>query len=162
MESQQSHIADIALHYPKAGGPPPSLLNERDLALKSLKECGLFRPKNDAEAPYIVNLSVQDNRLIFEMRNAAEKSLPALVLSLKPYRRIIKDYFMMIESYQMMRDSGQHAKLEAIDMGRRGLHNEAAELMMERLSDKIDMDLDTARAFFTLICVLQAAPHLRR
>ena len=154
-------IEAIALTYPGNNPPPAFMANERTVALKSLKENSKFKPVQAGQAPYVVNLSIQDNRLIFEMEDADKNTLPALVLSLKPYRRLIKDYFMMIESYEQMRLSGTKEKLEAIDMGRRGLHNEGAELMMQRLSDKIDMDLDTARGFFTLICVLQAGPHLR-
>lgn len=160
-QAQNTDIEAIALHYPGNTPPPSFMVNERTLALKSLQDKSRFQPCQSGKAPYIVNLSVQDNRLIFEMEDAQQKALPSLVLSLKPYRRLIKDYFMMIESYEQMRLEGNTSKLEAIDMGRRGLHNEGAELMMERLSDKIDMDLETARGFFTLICVLQAAPHLR-
>lgn len=154
-------IQTIELHYPGGATPPPFMANERTIALKALKDHGHFRPLQSSHAPYIVDLSIQDNRLVFEMKDAGDNTLPALVLSLKPYKRLIKDYFMMIDSYEKMRNSGQHAKLEAIDMGRRGLHNEGAELMMERLSDKVDMDHETARGFFTLICVLQAKPHFQ-
>lgn len=154
-------IEAISLQYPGKTPPPTFMANERSVALKSLQDKSHFQPVQAGKAPYVVNLSIQDNRLIFEMEDSNNRPLPALVLSLKPYRRLIKDYFMMIESYEQMRMNGNQCKLEAIDMGRRGLHNEGAELMMERLSDKIDMDLNTARGFFTLICVLQAAPHLR-
>ncbi len=159
--AHKTDIEAIALNYPGNTPAPAFMMNERTLALKSLKDKSRFQPTQDSKAPYVVNLSVQDNRLIFEMEDAQKQSLPALVLSLKPYRRLIKDYFMMIESYEQVRQQGNTSKLEAIDMGRRGLHNEGAELMMERLSDKISMDLETARGFFTLVCVLQAAPHLR-
>ncbi|MEM6782093.1 MAG: UPF0262 family protein [Pseudomonadota bacterium] len=159
--AKRTDIQDIALHYPGNGNPPNFMVNERSVALKSLKDHSKFQPTQSAQAPYVVDLSIQDNRLIFEMHDADKNALPALVLSLKPYRRLIKDYFMMIDSYEQMRSTGNTSKLEAIDMGRRGLHNEGAELMMERLRDKIDMDLETARGFFTLICVLQAGPHLR-
>lgn len=76
------------------------------------------------------------------------------MLSLGPYKRIISDYFLMIDSYEQARIEGKQAKLEPIDMARRGLHNEAADLMIERLAGKIDIDHDTARRLFTLICVL--------
>ncbi len=152
-------IEEITLQFPNAGTPPAFMQNERTLALKNLKENALFKPNGDENAPYIINLSIQDNRLIFELKDADKTPLPALVLSLKPYRRLIKDYFLMIDSYEKMRISGDRVKLEAIDMGRRGLHNEGAELMIERLSGKIDLDLNTARGFFTLVCVLQASPR---
>jgi uncharacterized protein (UPF0262 family) len=73
---------------------------------------------------------------------------------LKPYRRLIKDYFLIVRSYDEAMREGKPSRIEAIDMGRRGLHNEGAGLLIERLEDKITMDLDTARRLFTLICVL--------
>lgn len=77
-----------------------------------------------------------------------------LILSLSPYRRLIHDYFLMIESYEQVRIEGNLQKLEPIDMARRGLHNEAADMMRERLRDRIDIDHDTARRLFTLVCAL--------
>lgn len=161
MTESACHIADIALRFPGEGAPPSFMANEQEQALKKLTEESFFQPLNDDTAPYSIGLSVQDNRLIFAMTNARQTPLPALVLSLKPYSRIIKDYFMMIESYETVRAQGSRAKLEAIDMGRRGLHNEGAEMIMTRLSDKITMDMETARGFFTLVCALQASPRLR-
>ena len=79
-----------------------------------------------------------------------------LVLSLKPYKRLVKDYFMIVRSYDEAMREGKPSRIEAIDMGRRGLHNEGAESLQERLADKISMDFDTARRLFTLICVLHA------
>ena len=93
---------------------------------------------------------------MFSIRNAEDEALPMLVLSLKPYKRLIKDYFMIVRSYDEAVKDGKPSRIEAIDMGRRGLHNEGAELLMERLKDKITMDHDTARRLFTLICVLHS------
>ena len=92
--------------------------------------------------------------LVLRIRNTDGHDLPMLVLSLKPYRRVIEDYFLIIASYEEARRNGVLQKLETIDMARRGLHNEGAELLRERLADKIDMDFETARRFFTLICAL--------
>lgn len=83
-----------------------------------------------------------------------------LVLSLRPYKRLIQDYFLIVQSYDDAIKEGKHGRIEAIDMGRRGLHNEGAELLMARLGDKIEMDFDTARRLFTLICVLHESKAL--
>jgi uncharacterized protein (UPF0262 family) len=110
----------------------------------------------DPEGPYDLTLSVEENRLVFRISNDNGDAIPMLVLSLKPYARLIKDYFLIVESYEKALRDGGPSRLEAIDMGRRGLHNEGASLLMERLKGKIVMDADTARRLFTLICVLHA------
>jgi uncharacterized protein (UPF0262 family) len=133
---------------------PNHMERERETALKDLMQDSHFQPLNDNNGPYEVALSIEESRLVLRMKNAIDQELSILVLSLRPYRRIMQDYFMMISSYEQARKSSTQEKLEAIDMGRRGLHNEGAELLMERLKDKIDMDFDTARRFFTLICSL--------
>lgn len=129
---------------------------DRTIALRDLKRESVFKPLKDTHAPYDVSLSVEENRLVFRIKNANGGELPMLVLSLKPYRRLVKDYFMIVRSYDEAMREGKPSRIEAIDMGRRGLHNEGAEYLQERLADKIGMDFDTARRLFTLICVLHA------
>jgi len=129
--------------------------NEQQAAMDNLKRRSYYHPHNDRNGPYDVNMGMQENRLVLDINNAANNNLPSLILSLTPYKRLIKDYFMMIESHEQARRHAGREKLEAIDMGRRGVHNEGAELFMSRLEDKITMDHDTARGFFTLICALQ-------
>ena len=92
--------------------------------------------------------------LVFRFKNSRSEELPLLAISPRPYKKLIQDYFMMVESYEQVRHEGNPYKLEAIDMGRRGVHNEGATLLKERLAEKIEMDFETARRFFTLICVL--------
>lgn len=154
MVRTQSTISTITLHFPHAGRPPSAMTNERDHAIADLQETSQFQPLNDKNGPYRLDLAIHDKRLVFQIKNQAGDDLPSLILSLSPYRRIIRDYFMMIESYEQARIEGKQAKLEPIDMARRGLHNEAADLMVERLADKVMLDHDTARRIFTLICVL--------
>lgn len=132
------------------------LVRDRQIALKDLKVGSVFKPKGDESGPYKLALSIEDNRLVFRGENANGDEMPMLVLSLTPYKRLIKDYFMIVQSYDEAVRNGNPSKIEAIDMGRRGLHNEGAELLLERLEDKIEMDLDTARRLFTLICVLHS------
>ena len=139
---------------------PNHLEREQQTALKDIMQTSHFRPLNDNSGPYEVTLSIENNRLVIYTRNAADEDLNTLVLSLRPYSRLIKDYFMMIQSYEQARRSATREKLEAIDMGRRGIHNEGAELLIERLKDKVEIDFETARRFFTLICVLHT-DHLR-
>ena len=134
-----------------------------DIALNDLKQSSHFYPIGDDKGPYEVELYIEDNRLIFHIQNSENKDLPYLVLSLNPYRRLIKDYFMIVQSYDEAMRDGKPSRIEAIDMGRRGLHNEGAELLQERLSDKIELDMDTSRRLFTLICVLHSGKaHILR
>ncbi len=134
-----------------------------EIALNDLKQSSHFYPIGDDKGPYEVELYIEDNRLIFHIQNSENKDLPYLVLSLNPYRRLIKDYFMIVQSYDDAMRDGKPSRIEAIDMGRRGLHNEGAELLQERLSDKIELDMDTSRRLFTLICVLHSGKtHILR
>jgi uncharacterized protein (UPF0262 family) len=133
---------------------PTHLTREREIAVAEMVAHGTLRPANNDNGPYAVRLSVENGRLVVRMTDSAQTELTAHVLSLSPYRRIIADYFLMIESYEAARAGASCSKLEAIDMGRRGLHDEGAALVQERLKDKIEMDHETARRLFTLICVL--------
>jgi uncharacterized protein (UPF0262 family) len=135
---------------------PNHLKREQQTALKDLLQNAHFQPLNDNDGPYDVTLSIEQGRLVIFVKNAQDKDLSTLVLSLRPYKSIIRDYFLMIESYEKARHNATREKLEAIDMGRRGLHNEGANLLMDRLKDKIELNFETARRFFTLICVLHA------
>lgn len=132
------------------------LSRDRDIALRDLKTDNTFVPFKDNSGPYDISLSLEENRLVFRISNQKNEKLPMLVLSLTPYRRLIKDYFMIVQSYDEAIKGANPSRIEAIDMGRRGLHNEGAELLMERLKGKIEVDMDTARRLFTLICVLHS------
>ena len=129
--------------------------HERDIALVDLLETNSFRPVGSHGGPYHLVLGVADNRLTLDVRLAGGEAHGKLILSLTPFRRIIKDYFRLCGSY-FKAVGGAHsaAQIESLDMGRRGLHDEGSELLCERLKGKIDIDMDTARRLFTLICVL--------
>lgn len=152
----------ISINLPEDDSVIDGLLSkrDRDIALKDLIENSQFLPANDHNGPYHIDLSIQENRLILTIKNQEKKTLPMLVLSLRPYKRLIQDYFLIVQSYDDAIKEGKHGRIEAIDMGRRGLHNEGAELLMARLGDKIEMDFDTARRLFTLICVLHESKAL--
>ncbi|MGA7674408.1 MAG: UPF0262 family protein [Rhizomicrobium sp.] len=129
--------------------------HEREIALYDLLEANSFHPVGSHGGPYQLVLGIEEKRLTFDIRLANGETHGKVMLSLTPFRRIIKDYFVVCESYfRAIGGSQTAAQIEALDMGRRGLHNEGAELLRERLKGKIEVDLDTARRLMTLICVL--------
>lgn len=132
----------------------PDIEHERNVAIFDLIEENHFHPEGSEGGPYSLHLSIRDNRLVFDIRLADEKPHGAIMLSLTPFRRIVKDYFLICESYFKAIKTSAPSQIEAIDMGRRGLHNEGSEILKARLDGKIDVDFDTARRLFTLICVL--------
>jgi len=130
------------------------LEHEREVAIYDLLEANSFRPVGSPGGPYHLVLGVEDKRLIFEVRLADGQPHGTVILSRTSFRRIIKDYYQVCDSYFKAIPDQPSSRIEALDMGRRGLHNEGAELLHERLKGKIEMDFDTARRLFTLICVL--------
>lgn len=131
--------------------------HERRVAIFDLLEDNFFEPVGSPHGPYRLHLLIADNRLVFDVRREDDSALGKVMLALSPFRRIVKDYFVICDSYF---DAIKHAppsQIEAIDMGRRGLHNDGAELLRERLAGKIEIDTNTSRRLFTLICVL----HIR-
>ena len=159
-ESGTGGICSIELLGQHDSALPDYLQKEQRQALQNLVGDNRFQPRNDNNGPYTIRLSIEESRLLIRMTNAAAEDLSMLVLSLKPYRRLIQDYFLMLDSYEKARQFATPEKLEAIDMGRRGIHNEGADLLLARLEDKIEMDHETARKLFTLICALHKT-HIR-
>jgi uncharacterized protein (UPF0262 family) len=104
--------------------------------------------------PYALHLSIYEGRLAFDVRKPDGTRITAILLALGPFRRLIKDYQMLVDSYAKAVEEGREARIQAIDMGRRGLHNEGAELLVARLEGKVTIDFATARRLFTLVCVL--------
>jgi uncharacterized protein (UPF0262 family) len=126
---------------------------ERRIAIFDLLEDNHFAPAGH-DGPFRILLRVEDNRLAIDLRDEAGRDLESIRLGLGRFRRPIRDYFAICDSYfKAIRSDTPHG-IEAVDMARRGLHNDAAELLKECLADKIAMDFDTARRLFTLICVL--------
>ncbi|MCB1428109.1 MAG: UPF0262 family protein [Nitratireductor sp.] len=136
------------------GRATPDVEHERAVAIFDLIEENDFRPSGDEGGPYKLTLSVVESRLVFDICREDDTPVVMHVLSLTPFKRVIKDYFLICESYYEAIRTSSTSQIEAIDMGRRGLHNEGSQTLMDRLADKIEMDLDTARRLFTLICVL--------
>lgn len=131
--------------------------HERAVAVYDLLEENYFAPHGEFTGPYALYIRLEDTRLLFDVRREDETPLLEVPLALKTFQSIVKDYFMVCESYYSAIKKSTPSQIEAIDMGRRGLHNEGSELLRERLGSKIDVDFDTARRLFTLICVL----HIR-
>jgi uncharacterized protein (UPF0262 family) len=131
--------------------------HERAVAVYDLLEENYFAPNGDFVGPYSLYIRLEDTRLIFDVRKQDESPLLEVPLPLRTFQSIVKDYFLVCESYFSAIKKSTPSQIEAIDMGRRGLHNEGSELLRERLGGKIDVDFDTARRLFTLICVL----HIR-
>ncbi|CAH2599728.1 conserved protein of unknown function [Rhodovastum atsumiense] len=136
----------------------PILEADRAQAVADLEAENRFAPKGGQAArdpgPYALRLSIQEGRLVFDIRRTDDSPLTAIVLALGPFRSLIKDYQLLVDSHIMAIEEGREARIQAIDMGRRGLHNEGAQLMVERLAGKVEMDFATARRLFTLLCVL--------
>jgi uncharacterized protein (UPF0262 family) len=131
--------------------------NDRKIAIYDILDENCFDVVGEFDGPFNLRLSVEDNRLIFDVQDASEEPLVKFTLPLTTFRSVIRDYFMICESYNEAIKMGSPSKIEAIDMGRRGLHNEGSELLANRLADKVKVDTQTARRLFTFICVL----HIR-
>ena len=131
--------------------------HERQVAMFDLMERNSFRLVNGFAGPYRIVLSLREANLIFTVSDEQGGSAVEITLSMRPFRRIIKDYFLICDSYFQAIKSASPSRIEAIDMGRRGLHDEGAEKLAEALAEKVEIDSETARRLFTLICVL----HIR-
>jgi uncharacterized protein (UPF0262 family) len=127
---------------------------DRTQAVADLQAENEFAPTGHPDLQSILHLSIQEGRLVFDIRDLEDKQVVAVLLAMGPFKMLIKDYQMLLDSYAGAIAEGREAKIQAIDMGRRGLHNEGAELMRERLATKVEIDFPTARRLFTLVCAL--------
>ncbi|MBJ3777771.1 UPF0262 family protein [Acuticoccus mangrovi] len=132
----------------------PDVEHERAVAVYDLLEENRFQPVGGPKGPYRLMLSIRENRLVLDVADEAGERIVAHILSLSPLRKVVKDYFLICESYFTAIRQAAPAQIEAIDMGRRGVHDEGSRILMERLEGKIAVDHDTARRLFTLICAL--------
>ncbi len=152
--SPNARLIEVVLDDTSIGRSTPDVEHERAVAIFDLVEENSFQPAGDHEGPFRLKLSVIEQRLVFEVASEQGEQIAVHILSLTPFRRIVKDYYMVCESYYEAIKSSSPSQIEAIDMGRRGLHNEGSQTLKDRLENKIDMDFDTARRLFTLVCVL--------
>jgi uncharacterized protein (UPF0262 family) len=151
---QRRRIVDIVLDEKSVARRTPEVEHERAVALFDLLEENDFTLVGHEVGPYKLHLGIFEQRLVFGVHDRHDTKLRDIVLSLTPFRKIVKDYFLICESYYAAIKKLSNRQIEALDMGRRGLHNEGSELLRERLAGKIELDLDTARRLFTLICAL--------
>ena len=156
-ERDRRRIVEISLDERTVVRRSPDVEHERAVAIYDLTEENYFAPVGDDSGPYHLHLSIAENRLLFDIRSDADEAVATVTLPLLPLRRIVKDYFAICESYYEAIRTASPSKIEAIDMGRRGLHDEGCEILRDRLDGKVEIDFDTARRLFTLICVL----HIR-
>ena len=155
--SEDHRIVDIVLDERTVVRRNADIEHERKVAIFDLLENNHFRPTCDVPGPYSLRLSVEENRLILDVRVEDERAVDRVALPLTPFRRIIKEYFIVCESYFEAIKRGTRGQIEALDVGRRGLHDDGSEILRERLAGKIEIDFETARRLFTLLCVL----HIR-
>ncbi len=147
-------LMEVVLDDASIGRSTPDVEHERAVAIFDLVEENSFQPAGADEGPFRLKISVVEKRLVFDISNEAGEQIAVHILSLTPFRRIVKDYYMICESYYEAIKSSSPSQIEAIDMGRRGLHNEGSQTLKDRLDGKIEIDFDTARRLFTLVCVL--------
>ncbi|MEQ8709923.1 MAG: UPF0262 family protein [Rhodospirillales bacterium] len=155
--SDRQRIIDIVLDEKTVVRRKPEVEHERAVAIFDLIEANSFAPAGHDGGPYRLKLGISENRLVFHVTSETGEDIGEIAMPLQPFRRIVKDYFLVCESYYDAIRTASPSKIEAIDMGRRGLHNDGSVILQDQLSGKIDLDFDTARRLFTLICVL----HIR-
>ena len=150
----KQRLVAVTLDEETIGRSNPDIEHERQVAIYDLLEQNSFAPVGNTDGPYELHLSITGNRLVFDIRTQDGKPVVAHLLSLSPLRRIVKDYYTVCDSYYQAIRTATPDKIEALDMGRRSIHNDGSRILMERLKDKVKIDIDTARRLFTLICVL--------
>jgi len=154
-QSNSQKINAITLDERTVVKRAPEIEMERNQAIRDLLHNNSFAPTGQNDGPYNVHLSIRERRLVMEISAASGDHLNTFIVPLAPFSGLIKDYFMVCESYfQAIQNHLPAVKIEALDMGRRGLHNEGAEMLRTTLAEKVRMDINTARRLFTLICVL--------
>ena len=154
-----SHLVHVDIDDSGLPAPTPEIEQERKVAIFDLLEDNSFAlPARDGRAvppgPFRLKLAIREHRLVFDIRTQADETVAEFHLSLGPFRQVVKDYFQICESYFDAVKKLPPSQIEVIDMGRRGIHNEGARILQERLEGKATLDIDTARRLFTLICVL--------
>ncbi len=154
-----SYISQIELDDRNLPAPTPEIAQERKVAIFDLIEQNSFAlPEREGRAlpagPYHLGLAIRDKRLVFDVATEKGEVAAEFHLSLSPFRQVVKDYYQICESYFTAVKNLPPSQIETIDMARRGIHNEGSRVLQERLEGKADVDTDTARRLFTLICVL--------
>ena len=155
--SEHGRVVKIELDERTVARRSPDIERERKVAIYDLLEENHFAPVGCAPAPYHLHLSIVDSRLVLDIRSVEERPVVAVGLVLRPFRKVVKDYWEICDTYYQAIKAANPSRIEALDVGRRATHNEGSEQLRARLAGKIDVDHETARRLFTLLCVL----HLR-
>ena len=150
----KNRLVAVTLDEESIGRSSSDIEHERATAIYDLIEENSFAPVDHDEGPYVLHIGIKENRLVLDIRRENDKPVIAHLLSLTPFKRIVKDYFMICDSYYAAIRTATPDKIEAIDMGRRGLHDEGSRILQDAIKRKVTVDFDTARRLFTLICVL--------
>jgi uncharacterized protein (UPF0262 family) len=151
---ERRRIVNIVLDQETIVRRSPNIEHDRAVAIYDLIEENYFSPANGELGPFSLHLSIEENRLVLDVRDEADMEIFEFNLPLSNFRSIIKDYFLICESYYNAIKVATPSNIQAVDMARRALHNEGSEVLQKRLSEKVEVDLDTARQLFTLLCVL--------
>jgi len=154
MTADRKRLVAVTLDDASIGRGTPDQEHEREIAIYDLIEDNVFTLTGHDGGPYSLLLALHEAKLAFDIRTDEGEKVVTHILSLTPFRKILKDYFMICESYYAAIRTATPAQIEAIDMGRRGLHNEGAQLLAERLKGKVECDMDTSRRLFTLVTAL--------
>jgi uncharacterized protein (UPF0262 family) len=153
--ADEHYISELHIDDESLPASSVEMQHERRVAVFDLLEDNIFRPLDSPRGPYAVHLSLSDgNRLVLDVTRTNGGERGSFKLSLVPFRRVIKDYFMICESYHNAIRTATSAQIEAVDMGRRGLHNEGSRMLTDGLRNSIEIDFNTSRRLFTLICAL--------
>lgn len=149
-----ARIEQIFLDEKTVVNRSPQVEHERKVAIYDLLEENHFQLSGGPDGPYVLHISIEEGRLAFDVRDVNDQPLKTFVLALSPFRSIVREYLMVCDSYYKAIKTASPSQIEAIDMGRRGLHNDGSDLLEQRLADKVALDHNTARRLFTLVCVL--------
>lgn len=152
--SSRSRLASIKLDEQSIAPSNSNVEHERKVAIYDILDANRFELEGHDGGPYALSLSIAEDRLILAVAREQGEPIATFVLSLAPLRRIMKDYFIVCDSYYKAIRTAPPSRIQAIDMGRRALHDDGSKLLIERLKGKITIDHDTARRLFTLICAL--------
>jgi uncharacterized protein (UPF0262 family) len=153
-KASRTRLVAITLDEKSTATSNPNIEHEREVAIFDILDGNSFAVEGREDGPYTLKLGIVEDRLVFSIGDEAGTNLVTHLLSLTPLKRIMRDYFLICESYYEAIRTAPPSRIQAIDMGRRGLHDEGSRTLQERLAGKLTFDLDTARRLFTLICAL--------
>jgi uncharacterized protein (UPF0262 family) len=156
MPSNPNRLSAVSVDEALTAHASAEAAQDRALAIHDLLEGNDFKLSNGKAGPYRLNITAQDQRLVLDFKSESGQPLHAFGLSLTPFRRVVKDYVQICDSYVLAVRGANPQSIEAVDMARRAIHNEGSEILRERMKDKAEMDFDTARRLFTLVCNLMS------